>query len=544
MASAGDTLAPELSGVPPAPLQRRRAPRGLVALSVGIALAFAAPFVYLVLRSLAAPADLWATLSGATALAPLGRTLVLGGAVSISAAVLGTAAAFLVARTDLPGRRLVGVLLPLPLVIPSFVAATSLLAAFAPSGLLGKALRPFGVERLPAIEGFWGTFAMLTLITYPYVYLPAAARLRQLPPSVEEAARLLGRRPAAVFATIVVPQSRSAILAGTLLVFLYTISDFGAVQLLRYDTLTRVIYATRLDSQTSLALSLLLGVLAIVVVAAERALIRGPRMGDVNRALRGLRVSLGRWRYPAIGFVAALVGLSLVAPVGVLCFWAVRGLVRGSTRGSAFVADIGQLAGPAANTALVSIAAAAIAVVAVLPVAYLTVRHRSRSGGAAYAVIVGGFALPGLALALALVFWAIPTPLYQTLPLLVFAYLVHFGAHALRAAQVAVASVPRRLEDSARALGAPRLRRLFTVELPLMSPGLMAGAGLVLLSTMKELPLTLLLAPAGFDTLARKIWTAAEDAFFADASLASLLLIATSGVLTWLLVARRAEMLE
>jgi len=97
------------------------------------------------------------------------------------------------------------------------------------------------------------------------------------------------------------------------------------------------------------------------------------------------------------------------------------------------------------------------------------------------------------------------------------------------------------LDDVARTLGAGRLRRLRTVDLPLATPGLLAGAGLVLLSTTKELPATLLLAPPGFETLATRIWNATEDAFLADASLAALFLLALSGVLTWFLVVRRGN---
>ena len=112
------------------------------------------------------------------------------------------------------------------------------------------------------------------------------------------------------------------------------------------------------------------------------------------------------------------------------------------------------------------------------------------------------------------------------------AYVVHFGAQTLRTAEVAVGGVPGRLDEAARGLGAGRVRRFLRVELPLMGPGLLAGAGMVVLSTMKELPATLLLAPPGFQTLATKIWGAAEDAFLADAALASLVLIALSALLT------------
>jgi iron(III) transport system permease protein len=522
---------------------------GLRAAATAVAAIFAAPFVFLLVRNLEELGVAWDALSSSLALSSLARSVVLAIAVSLSTTIVGTAAAWLVTRTDLPGRGLLRVLLPLPLVIPSFVGAFVLVAAFAPGGLLEAALEPLGVDRLPAIKGFGGSFVVLTLLSYPYVYLPVSARLRQLPASLEESARLLGMGPGRAFFAVVLPQARTAVLAGTLLVFLYTISDFGVVQLMRYPALTRVIYSTRLfDSPTSLALSLQLGILALAVVAAERAVAGGPRLADATRGTRPLRIHLGRWKAASLGFMAALVGMALAAPVGVLMWWAVRGVVGGSGRAGAILGDLGDLLGPAVNTSLAGVVAAATAIAVVLPVAFLTARQRSRVGGIANAVIVAGFALPGLALALALVFWTLGLPrlfgsVYQTLPLLILAYVIHFGAHSLRAAQVAVGGLPRHVDEAARTLGAGRFRRLVSIEIPLMLPGLLAGAGLVLLSVMKELPATLLLAPTGFNTLATRIWTATESAFFADASLAALLLIALSGVLTWLLVIRRAESL-
>jgi iron(III) transport system permease protein len=518
-------------------------------LSAVVAVAFAAPLGYLVVRSAArfgAVAQAWAS---PQTLGPLARSLGLAAAVSATAALLGAGLAWLVARTDLPGRRLWRVLLPLPLVIPSFIGAFALIAALAPGGIAATLLRGVGVTALPNVRGFWGAFFVLTLLTYPYVYLPVAARLRQLPPSLEESARLLGHSPARTFAAVVVPQARGSVEAGALLVFLYVLSDFGAVQLLRYDTITRAIYAGRVyEPQAALALALLLGVLALAVVAAERALTRTAPPTRAGRGARPLVVPLGSWRVPATAAVVATVALGLAGPLSVLAYWAARGLLRGATRASALVTDVGALAGPALNTAVVSVAAAVVAAVVVLPAAYLTVRHRGRLAGAVNGVVVGGFALPGLVIALAIVFWTLASPagalVYQTRAVLVFAYVVHFGAQALRAAQVAVATVPPRVEDAARMLGAGRARRLWAVEVPLLLPGLLAGGGLVLLSAAKELPATLLLAPPGFQTLATRVWGATEDAFLADASLAALLLVALTGVLTWLLVLRRADALE
>ncbi len=507
-----------------------------------LAVPFAAPLAYLAVRT-AEEGGAAGILGDAALLGPLGRSLLLATTVAAAAAVLGTLAAWLVMRTDLPGRRALRLVLPLPLVLPSFIGAFALVAAFAPGGLVERVL---GIDGLPGVNGFAGAFTVLTLLTYPYVYLPVAARLRQLPPAMEESARLLGATPAATFRTVVLPQARTAVAGGALLVFLYVLADFGAVQLLRYDTLTRAIYANRLiDPAVAATLSLALGILAIVVVAAQRRL-AGPAARDVRRGGRPLMVALGRWRAAALGFVALLLGLSLVAPLVVLGYWAIRGASEGSSRPNSLVSDPGRLIEPAVNTSVASAMAAAVAVLVVLPAAFLGVRHRTRVGSGADALITGGFALPGIVIALALAFWTLNSPgaigaLYQTLPLLVGAYALHFGALALGPARVAVASVPVRLDDAARTLGRSRLGRLWSIDLPLMLPGLLAGAGLVLLSAMKELPLTLLLSPPGFPTLATRIWSAAEDAFWADASIAALVLVALSGVLTWLLVVRRAQ---
>jgi len=245
--------------------------------------------------------------------------------------------------------------------------------------------------------------------------------------------------------------------------------------------------------------------------------------------------------------MASVVAVSaLLGPLAVLGYWSVRGFVAGNERARP---DLGELVEPAVATGALGLAAAAVTIAVVLPVAYLTARHRSRLGGVVNAAVVGGFALPGLIVALAAVYWTLQGPtwtarFYQTVPMLLAAYAIHFGAQGLRAAQVAVGAVPRRLDDAARTLGAGRWRRLRTVELPLMVPGLLAGAGLVMLSTMKELPATLLLRPTTFDTLAVHVWSARENARWADTGTAALVLVGVSGVLTWLLVLRHAERLD
>lgn len=525
--------------------RRRRRPGAFLAIASGVVgLAFFGPLGYLVARNAQLGGDVLDVLTSSATIDPLLSSLALAGAVAACSAVLGTALAWLVVRGDVPGRRLWQVLVPLPLVIPSFVGAAALVAAFARSGLVDE-LTPF--SSLPDPTGFVGALYVLTVLCYPYVYLPVAARLSALPPSPEESARLLGRTPWEMFRTVVLPQVSGAIWAGALLVFLYVLSDFGAVAIVRYDTLTRAIYSSRLDPSTSIPLSLVLGALALVIVGLERSLGRRRLSTDAVGAKRPLRVPLGRWRAVGVAALALTVLASLVGPMVVLAWWAVRGLVHSEATVSALVASPGDLLQPVANTAVVGVITAVAAVVVVLPVAQLTVRFRARWSEVPNAMVVAGFALPGLVTALALVFWVLQLPeslgLYQTLPVLVVAYVLHFGAQAMRSAQVAVSGVSERVDDAARMLGAGSTRRFATVQLPLMLPGLLAGGGMVLLSAMKELPATLLLAPTGFDTLATRIWAANAEGFLAETGLTSLVLVALSGMLTWWLVLRRAERL-
>jgi iron(III) transport system permease protein len=526
----------------PEPDRRADEPRGRVPVTLAatcgvIGLLFITPLAVIVVRALAVGLRF-----DTRTLAPAGRSLLLAGSVAVATAVVGAGCAWLAVRSDLPGRRWWAVLFALPLAVPSYIGAFCLRAAFATGGLLERVLAPFAATQFPRVEGFWAAFAVLTVLTYPYVYLPVAARLRRMPPSHEESARLLGSGPLLTFGRIVVPQITGSVVAGALLVFLYVLSDFGAVQLLRYDTLTRVIFANQLDRQVALPAALQLSMLALVVVVAERLAGRTGRSGShTAHGVAPLGVPLRRWKLPALAAAATVVGLGLVAPLAVLLYWAARGLAGHGQR-----PDVGELVGLVANTAFVSVAGAIVAVLVALPLAFLIARHRGALPATINAVVVVAFAVPGLVLALALVTIALGgggvlSIAYQTLPLLIVAYVIHFGAQALRSVSVGVAALPASVSDAARLLGARRARRLMQIELPLLRPATLAGGGLVLLSVAKELPATLLLAPAGFATLATRIWSATEDAFWTDASIMALTLVAVSGVLTWLLIVRRSD---
>jgi iron(III) transport system permease protein len=520
------------------PARGRRAPLLLAAPALLTAGAVLLPLAYLAIRSATAGRDAWRILDATTARLVL-DTCLLVGVVVAAALLVGVPLAWLVTRTDLPGRVWWAVAAALPLVIPSYVAALALLGALGPRGLLQGVLEgPLGVERLPEIYGLPGAVLALTLSTYPYIYLLTAAGLRELDPALEEAARGLGRTRWGVFRRVTLPALRPSVAAGSLLVALYVLSDFGAVSLMQYPALTRAIYLqyeSLFDRDPAVVLALVLVALTALVLIAESRFRRRARYHrSTATAARPIqRVALGRWRWPALGFCAAVVGAFLVLPLGVLAYWTWEAVPLGRPVELAWRAAL--------NSVLASAAAAAIAAAAALPVVFLSTRHPAWWTRLLERASFTANALPGIVIALALVFFGVryAGPLYQTLALLVFAYVVRFLPQALAASGSALRTVSPRYEEAARGLGRSPFAAVALVTAPLARSGLLAGAALVFLSAMKELPATLLLRPIGFETLATEIWTATSIAAYSQAAPSAFLLIAISAPFVYLLVGRR-----
>jgi len=320
--------------------------------------------VYLAIRTLGAGTELWDVLFRMRVLETLGRTLVLVASVAASSVVIGLPLAWLTTRSDLPLRRLWSVLTLLPLVIPSYLFGFIVVVALGPRGMLQKLLEgPLGLERLPDINGFTGAWLALTLLSYPYVVLTLRAALNRLDPSLEESSRGLGQTAWTTFRRVLLPLLRPALTAGSLLVGLYTLSDFGAVSLLRYQTFTAVIFGEydAVGRTLAAALSLILMALALAIVLAE-SWARGRSKyyrSDPGAARPSSAVKLGRWRWPALIF-CGLVGLfSLALPLAVLLIWVVRGVLAGE--------PLLLLWQPAFNSLMVSLLAALVTVAVASP---------------------------------------------------------------------------------------------------------------------------------------------------------------------------------
>lgn len=447
------------------------------------------PLVYLVIRAGEKGwGEVEATLLRDRTLTLALRSLDLALIVTLACLVLGTGFAWLVTRTDLPGRRVVQVLLGLPLALPSYVAAFS------------------WIGWRPELAGRTGAAVVLTTISYPYVYLPVLAALRRCDPSLEDAARSLGLGPVATFRRVIVPQVRVAAAGGGLLVALYVLSDFGAVATMRYEVLTNVIYSSyrgSFDRTPAAVLGCVLAVMAIVIVAAERFTRRraaGAARIGAGAARAQHRVRLGWARWPALVVPIGWLAVALGIPAWGMQRWFAEGSSRPD--GERFAEAVG-------NTLQVG-ALGALAVVALaFPLALLTVRHPGRLPRLATSAAYAGHALPGVVVGLSLVFFGIryATPIYQELPLLVLAYVALFLSLALASIQSAVAQIPPMLDDVSRSLGRTAFGTWRAVTARLAAPGIGAAATLVFLTIMKELPATLFLRPTGFDTLATQLWS-------------------------------------
>jgi len=508
----------------------RRPPWVLSTLGVAAVVLVCLPLAYLAVRVAGAGPDAWSVLERPRTVGLVAQTAALVAAVTAAAVVVAVPAAWLVARSDLPGRRFWAVTLALPLVLPSYVLALALLAVSGPGGLLG----------LPELEGFTGALIALTLATYPLVFLLSIAALRRADPALEEAARGLGRTPVQVFREVTLPLLRPSVAAGALLVALYTLADFGVVSLMRAEALTRAVYLQyrgAFDREPAAVLALLLvGLTLLVLLGEQRARARMPSGSAGGRTVRPAPVvTLGRWRGPALAFCGALAGVGLLLPVAVLSVWLARD-----------VPSVDGVVAATVNSLGVALAAAAVTTAAALPVAVLAGRFRSRWTAALERTGYASNALPGIVAALAFVFFAARhAPIvYQSIGLLVAAYLVRFFPQALAGVSAALTRAEPKLEEASRGLGRGMTRTLATVTVPLVAPGMMAGAALVLLSTLKELPATLILRPTGFDTLATEVWTATSVSQYSAAALPALALCALAAPAVYLLVARGGRELE
>jgi iron(III) transport system permease protein len=439
--------------------------------------------------------------------------------VTAACALIGTTAAWCVERTDLPGRRVWAVLVVVPLAIPDFVVS-------------------FGWNSLWTwAHGFRGAVIVMTLAVYPLVYLPVAASLRSADPGQEEVARSLGSGRVKTFVRITLGQAKGAIGGGCLLVALVLLAEYGAFEIVGYQTFTTEIF-TEFNSYSlaaSCALSLVLVLLSLLVLAGE-GLLRGrgrvSRSGSMTQRLNPPQ-RLGRARWPVLALFAGLVLLALGVPVGSALYWMADGLPPALSGG----ANV-SLLDAAGHTALYGSAAGALATVMAVPVALLAVRHRGRMRHILERSTYLVLGIPGVVIAFALSYFTERYAAgfgYGTSALLVACYAIMFFPLALVGVKASLARAPVSLDEVARSLGQRRLAVLLRVTLRLAGPGLIAAFCLVFLSVVTELTATLLLIPTGTQTLATQFWAYESNLSYSQAAPFALVMIIVAAVPSYVL---------
>ncbi len=470
------------------------------------------------------PADAWELLVRPLIGELLLNTLGLVVATCALTAVLGTACAWCVERTDLPGRAAWSVLAAAPLAVPPFITSYA------------------WVSLSPALEGFGGALLVITFAYTPFVYLPVAAALRGLDPALEETSRALGDGPWRCFARVVLPQLRPALLGGVLLVALNTLVEFGAFTLLRFRTFTTELYAeyrTGMDGDESALVATVLIALCVICLWLEIRVRTGARYGRVARftGRPAPRHAARAWRLPLAGAFALLNLATLGVPLGMLLFWLSR---HNSAAISTVGASFGGVMGALGWSLLLGGAGAVATMVLAIPLGVLTARYHGRLITLLERAAWLAQGVPGIVVALALVTLTLgyAQPLYQTGALLVGAYAILFLPLALVSVRAALLQAQSGLEEAGRTLGLGPLATAWRVSLPLAGPGLGAAAALVFVSVLTELTATLLLAPIGTETLATQIWADTSTLAFAAAAPYAALMVVCSLGSTWVLARR------
>jgi len=512
-------------------------------LPAAILAAFVVTPVVVVLSSILSPStDVWAHLWATRLPTMLASTATLVIAVGLGSLILGTSLAWLVTAYAFPFRRVIGWLLVLPLAIPGYVLGFVWLDTIDFAGPIQTAWRgQFGRGAwFPQVRSLWVGAIVLTLTLYPYVYLLARAAFREQSAAALDVARTLGCSRWQAFRRVALPMARPSLTAGVALVAMETLTDIGTVRLFNIQTVAdgvfRVWYGLA-NRQAATELAALLVALAVIVVVAERRYrgrARFTQQGGRTRTVEPVRLTGVR----AAVALAACGGVMVVAfgwPVVRLIGWALE-----AQRTDRMATMAGNFTFHAGNTLRLAVFATLACLAIGVTLAVLVRRSGRRSTAAAARAATIGYAVPGPVVAVGVIVILAAIDRSELLPGdvllagslvgLVYALAVRFLAVGYQSVEASLGKVSPSMTASARTLGAGPWRVAAAVELPLARAGLVVAAALVTIDVMKELPITLLLRPFGFDTLSVWVWQMTTESLWVEASVPALAIVAV-GVL-------------
>tara|TARA_Y200000002_G_scaffold257757_1_gene213791 strand:- start:5596 stop:7152 length:1557 start_codon:yes stop_codon:yes gene_type:complete len=511
-------------------------PKILLTTNVFILTIFLMPIFYMFWRFANFSRNISAFLKSWDVFSLLFNTLTLFLAVVLTSLLIGLLVSIFTVRYELPASKILFSLTILPLVIPSYIGALTYVSAFSPRGLFVDIFSNFGLNEISGIDGFVGSWIVLTLFTYPYVQLVCSSALRNLDSTVEDAARSLGVKKVKMYTSVVLPRLKKPIIYSSLLVGLYVISDFGAVSLMKYGTMTKAIYSyyvININGDPVIFYSTILIFLALIISFAQRGsdISRSAKVSGTPREMEKIKLSK-KPKILVLAFFFVLIFFSLFVPVSVLGYWLFRGLAQGNTVSGALSGILGSLTAATVTSIL--------AMVIATPIVVMISQYRSKFGDLFEKVTLTLYGLPHIAVGISMLFITIKIfpSIYQTFITLIISYLIVFLPQAVGGGQASMEQVKLSYIEASSGLGFSKIDTFFKITFPLIYRGLLAGAALVFLSTMKELPQTLLLRPTGFSTMAVDIWSNASEALFTQAAFSAFILLAISAFPTYILSTR------
>ncbi len=516
-----------------------RIPKTLLTINSLILVIFISPVIYMLWRFLNFSRSISSFFESWDVFGLVFNTLIVFFAVVFSSLIIGLIISIITVRFDFPGSKILFTLCALPLVIPSYIGALTYISAFSPKGLFVQIFNRYGINEIAGIEGFLGSWLVLTLFTYPYVQLICTSALRNLDSTVEDAARSLGVNKFKVYTNVVIPRLKKPIIYSGLLVGLYVISDFGAVSLMRYSTVTKAIYAyyeLSILGDPVIFYSSLLIVLALIISFAQRGsdTSRSAKVSGTPRIPKKILLT-GKGKLIAYSFLGLVIFLGLIIPISVLSFWLIRGIYYGNDVSSSIPGILGSFSA--------AIVTSFFAIIIAMPIVILISQYKSRFGDLLEKIMLSLYGLPHLAVGVSILFISIKLfpNIYQSFFALVISYLIVFLPQAIGGGQASMEQVKSSYIEASLGLGQSKIDTFRRITFPLIYRGLFAGGALVFLSTMKELPQTLLLRPTEFSTMAVDVWSFASEALFTQAAFSAFILLAISAIPTYILSTRNLE---
>lgn len=509
---------------------------GVIALLAGI------PLLFVLIEGLSLPFADWVKLWDHRLPELLWNTLSLSALVAIVCFILGVSTAWIVTRREFFGRRVAIWLLVLPMAIPTYVFAHIYTHLSQDDGWLGSSWKFIfsDLVPIPNIYNMGGVVLILSLATFPYVFLLVRSAMQNSNRNLEEAARIHGYTAFQVFWKVNIPLLRPAIAAGLAFVVLHVLSDFGAVSMLRYQTFTLAIYNQmdgRFNYQTAAGLSLVLVGLSITFFLVDRFFRQRQRFFSMGGQIRRTKLrQASRGELILIWLWIGLISLhAFILPLLWLIAWSWRSLWQHGIGA--------ELWSYTANSIIVAFFAAIVATLVALPIALYHKKHNNLLSQFYLQLSSVGFVLPGPVVALGILsFVLLQLPfIYGGFLVLIMALVVRFLPLAIQTEEAAIQQLTPNIEQAARSLGANAYESLRHIVLPLLRGGLSSAWVLVFIDALKELPATLLLRPVGFDTLAVRIWIEASEEMLELAAPAALLLIIGTLPAIWIIMIKQQQ---